>query len=214
MGVSQETLIKVFMILPVILISVALHEFAHCWANDRLGDDTPRKLGRVTLNPLVHLDPLGTIMMVVTAFSGFGIGWGKPSPFNPANFRHPSRDRMLGAIAGPLSNIVQMLAWASLSAVARAFFGPTSLFTLLCFLGMQINAGLAVFNLIPVYPLDGHHLLSYLAPRSWRPVIDNPAWGTVFLLVIILPQTRNIIVDTIMSPLVYGLMRFACLIVG
>ncbi len=81
----------------------------------------PRLSGRVTLNPLAHLDTLGTIMMVVSSLSGYGIGWGKPSPMNPENFRHPARDRMLGAIAGPLCNILQMFAWASIAVLVNAF---------------------------------------------------------------------------------------------
>ena len=98
---TYEKVIAFLTYFPILLISVALHEFAHCWTDDRLGDDTARREGRIRLNPLAHLDPMGTLMMVVSAFAGMGFGWGKPSPFNPANFRHPARDRMIGALAGP-----------------------------------------------------------------------------------------------------------------
>lgn len=178
-------------IFPVLFLSVAIHEFAHCWMTDRLGDDTPRLSGRLTLNPLAHLDPLGTVMMVVTSFLGFGFGWGKPARFNPANFQHPARDRMLTAIAGPISNLLQMLGWASLYLLAMPLLQlahPAPDAFVICYAvckyGMTINALLACFNLLPVYPLDGHHILSFLAPPAMRPIIDNPLWGLVFLFVV------------------------------
>ena len=172
--------------LSILIVSIALHEFAHCWMIDRLGDDTPRVQGRLTLNPLVHLDPLGTIVMVVSALAGFWIGWGKPSPFNPNNFEHPARDRMLTALAGPISNLLQMLAWASLALLVLPFFHQPYVDFIggICQYGVIINAVLAIFNLIPVYPLDGHHILSFLAPPSLRPIIDNPIWMIVFLLLV------------------------------
>ena len=179
---------RFFIVLPVLLLSIAIHEFAHCWVTDRLGDDTPRRLGRVTLNPLKHLDPMGTLMIIVSSFAGFGIGWGKASPFNPANFKNPARDRMLSTIAGPISNLVQMLAWASLGVLLTSVLSPmTPVYEIarsVCYFGLVINAVLAAFNLIPIYPLDGHHILSYLAPPSWRPVIDNPLWGIVFIVLV------------------------------
>jgi len=190
----QDKLIGFLYLFPVLLISVALHEFAHCWTGDRLGDDTPRRAGRVTLNPLAHLDPLGTFMMVVTSWTGFGFGWGKPSPMNPNNFRHPARDRMIGALAGPFSNILQMLAWASLRLLApallllilprQACIPMMTVIDTFCSYGVIINAFLAVFNLLPIFPLDGHHVLSYIVPSSLRPMVDNPLWGLLFLVLV------------------------------
>ena len=193
---SIEFLLYIF---PVLLISIAIHEFAHCWTTDRLGDDTPRRAGRVTLNPLAHLDPMGTVMMVLSSLSGFGIGWGKASPFNPLNFRHPARDRMLTAIAGPISNLLQMLCWASLglivqSLLADSFSGHTfEIIKRVCLYGVIVNAALAMFNMLPIYPLDGHHLLSYLAPRQVRPIIDNPIWMVAFLVLVFSGGTKFII---------------------
>lgn len=221
MTITPEQLQRLFLILPVVLLSVAIHEFAHCWITDRLGDDTPRQQGRVTLNPLVHLDPMGTIMMVLSSLAGFGIGWGKPSPMNPNNFRHPARDRMISALAGPLSNIIQMLAWGSLGALILTFatpaFAETRAYVTLGDLvdfGIFVNASLAVFNLIPVYPLDGHHVLSYLAPRAWRPIIDHQGWMIVFLAIVMVPPLRNHILWPVMNPAIGILLTGVNLLVG
>lgn len=197
-------------IFPVLLISVAIHEFAHCWTTDRLGDDTPRLAGRVTLNPLVHLDPMGTIMMVVTSFFGFGFGWGKPSPMNPYNFEHPARDRMLSALAGPVSNLLQMLVWASLGALLMPLLPESMGFVhMLCFYGVIVNAALAFFNLIPIYPLDGHHILSYLAPPDLRPIIDSPIWMVVFFLLVFSGKAMLVV-----SPLIHGAVIVTHFLVG
>ncbi|MHB9133093.1 MAG: site-2 protease family protein [Armatimonadota bacterium] len=194
-------LIHFLIYFPVVLLSVALHEFAHCMTSDKLGDDTPRLQGRLTLNPLAHLDPVGTIMMVVSSLAGVGFGWGKSSPFNPMNFRHPARDRMISALAGPVSNILQLLAWASLGLVATSAFQADrhSIFVQMCLAGVLINAVLAGFNLIPIYPLDGHHVLSYLVPAEWRPILDNPMWGMAFLALVFIPALRQAVLDPVMD---------------
>ena len=217
-SLTPEKIQQFLLFLPVILLSVAIHEFAHCWTTDRLGDDTPRSLGRVTLNPLKHLDPLGTFMMVASAIAGFGIGWGKPSPMTPANFRHPERGRMISAAAGPFSNILQMLAWASLAALIVQCAPHHNLYASflvkLSLIGVYINATLAMFNLLPIYPLDGHHILSYLAPPAWRPIIDNPAWMYVFLAIVLVPQLNTIFFDHFLQPATFKVFGIALSLVG
>jgi Zn-dependent protease len=157
-----------FYVLPAFLIGIVLHEWAHAYVAWKLGDPTGRNLGRLSLNPLVHLDPLGTLMMVVVGF-----GWANPVPIVTRNFRNPRRDTALAAGAGPLMNLliagVAVVAVNLLPAYRRdpMVVGPSlSAFAFLVTLA-QVNALLAVFNLIPVKPLDGHHFLEVMLPPRW-----------------------------------------------
>ena len=129
-----------------IIIAIGIHEAAHCYMADYLGDPTPRSLGRLTLNPLAHLDPVGTLVILVTGM----FGWGKPSPFDPYNLRNPQRDSALIALAGPVSNLLLAL---GLSLIARLGL-PQFLLSIFYFL-ISLNINLAIFNLIPIAPLDG-----------------------------------------------------------
>ncbi len=152
--------------LAIVLGSLTVHEAAHAWTADRLGDPTARMLGRISLNPLVHIDPIGTIVLpLVAAFSGLPIlGWAKPVPVNTSRLSDPRRDFMLVAAAGPVSNILLAVVGA---AVIRLSFGgngaavPAALLQI-----VFINVLLAVFNLLPVPPLDGGNVLAGLLPRG------------------------------------------------
>ena len=152
----------------VLLISLTIHEAAHAWTADKLGDPTARMLGRVSLNPLVHIDWIGTVLLpIIAAVSGLPlIGWAKPVPVNMNNLREPRRDFMIIAAAGPISNMLQACAAA---VVLRAVFTPgaepTPVVSVLTN-AIVINLLLAFFNLIPVPPLDGGNVMLGLLPPN------------------------------------------------
>jgi Zn-dependent protease len=148
-----------------ILLALSVHEWAHAYAATRLGDPTPHNQGRLTINPLAHLDPLGALMFV---FAGFG--WAKPVPVNPSYFAKPKQDTALVAFAGPLSNLVMAVGWAIVFALASRFVSLSSPLGMLIFTlaraSLQINVALFAFNLLPIAPLDGSKVLHLFIP--WR----------------------------------------------
>lgn len=149
-------------------MSITLHEYAHGWMASKLGDPTPKQAGRLSLNPLVHIDPFGTIilpilLLVITSRLGgqpFAIGYAKPVPINPYHFRNPKKDTALVGLAGPSMNI---LIAVLLSLLIRGGF---SLFTSAIVLGIMINLILAIFNLIPIPPMDGSRVFISFLPRK------------------------------------------------
>jgi Zn-dependent protease len=144
-----------------LLIGITVHECSHAWSASKLGDPTARSLGRVTLNPLAHLDPLGTLFMVYSLLGGFGFGWGKPTPVNPVYLKPDSRVGMaLVAIAGPISNILVALVFAIPLRLTMVFGLPLpgELSLLLTYV-ILANISLAVFNVLPIPPLDGFSVL-------------------------------------------------------
>jgi Zn-dependent protease len=172
---------QIFIAFIVLLFSLTVHESAHAWTADRLGDPTARLLGRVSLNPIVHADPIGTVLFPILALvSGVGlIGWAKPVPVNTRRLGHPRRDFMLVAAAGPASNLIIAVAAAALLAIV-----PVSPVTLgepnisapiatVLFRAVQLNVLLAVFNMIPIPPLDGGNVLSGLLPRPMAANFDR-----------------------------------------
>jgi Zn-dependent protease len=158
----------------VLIFSLTVHEAAHAWSASRLGDDTARRLGRVSLNPVVHVDPIGTLLLPLVAIIGNLpiIGWAKPTPVNSRNLRHPRRDSVLVTVAGPASNlliaVVAALALHAIPAVDPSADGMdvSSPLTALAIQLVDINLLLAVFNMIPVPPLDGGRVLSGLLPPA------------------------------------------------
>ncbi len=139
----------------ILLIAIDVHEFSHAWVANRLGDPTARYLGRMSLNPIVHLDPYGALFMLVAVWSGFGLGWGKPVPVNPLNLRGNMRRSMgLVSVAGAVSNIALAIIAAFLFRLGSAVGLPELVLNFLKWTA-PINIGLAIFNLIPMPPLDG-----------------------------------------------------------
>ncbi len=194
-----DDVIRLLIWVPVFLLAISIHEAAHAWAAWRLGDPTAVVQGRLTLNPLAHLDPAGTIMFLFAALAGFGIGWAKPVPVNPYNLRHPTRDMALVAAAGPASNVLQAFFWTALLAFFASFVnllpGPLryamepifGFLGTLCIAGVFINLGLAAFNLIPLPPLDGSRILRLFLPHEWRWRMDYlEATGMGFVLLFLL----------------------------
>ena len=171
--------------IPALLVAVTVHEVAHAVVADHLGDATPRRLGRITLNPLPHIDPLGAIAFVLAGF-----GWAKPVPVNRQNLRHPIRDMAWVAVAGPLSNfLVAFVALVLVRALGRTEIGPAFVADPLSgvlFWTYAFNLALGIFNLIPLPPLDGGHFLPYLTPRASRSFLHQLEQVGPFLLILLL----------------------------
>ncbi len=166
-----------------LILAIGIHEAAHCYMADYLGDPTPRALGRTTLNPIAHLDLVGTLMILVTG----RFGWGKPAPYDPYNLAHPDRDTKLIALAGPASNIVFAIA---LSLIYRLGTWPLALSTIFYSL-ISLNINLALFNLIPVPPLDGAKIFFQSSNQS--SVISNQWVSILILIFLIIPIAGYII---------------------
>jgi Zn-dependent protease len=178
---------------PAVLIGLTIHELAHAWIALKLGDDTPKLLGRVTLNPLRHIDILGFVLLVVAGF-----GWGKPVIINRNNLKHPFRDDVLIALAGPASNllfaVVLVLVLRVLfvfAAVRSSSLFSTVISTLFVFISMNVSLGL--FNLLPIPPLDGSHLLvNLLSLKSAEMAAVFFKYGSWLLIaIVVLERVTN-----------------------
>ncbi len=195
-GDMQTFIISMLLTLPIILLSLSLHETAHGFMAWRLGDPTAKAMGRLTLNPLRHLNPLGFLSMVLTGF-----GWANPVPINSRYFKKPRRDIALTGLAGPLSNLLLALVFLVLLRfvgygwLLEVFFTATSTFVakiayftiLFLYYGVQMNVVLAVFNLLPVPPLDGSRIFYvFLPPRAYYKVMQYEHIITMVVLALLL----------------------------
>lgn len=198
LGLLTQDPIAFFLVAAVLIISITVHEFAHAWMADHLGDPTPRHQDRVTLNPLAHLDPVGTALIF---FIGFG--WGRPVPFDPYNLKNPVRDAALIAVAGPLSNIIMAIGFTLLLTGASAIGLFSSAFTTsVSLLVVYYNVMLAIFNLIPVHPLDGGKVILALLPKNLAYEYDQfmHRYGMIVLILLILPLTGASPVSLLIRP--------------
>lgn len=171
----MDTIIHYLSIAVVILVSLTIHELSHGYVSYKLGDPTAKNMGRLTLNPIKHLDPFGTLMMILSMIVGVGFGWAKPVPINPNYYRNPKRGTMLTSIAGPLSNLLLSFIMIFPLLYLYGSFDIQSLnqydakVIIANFLAMLFgtNISLAIFNLIPVPPLDGSKILAGILPNKY-----------------------------------------------
>ena len=176
-----------------LIFAITLHESAHGWAAGRLGVRTATMLGRVTINPIPHIDPIGTIavpgaLLLMSALTGGGgllFGWAKPVPINPRYFRNPLKAMTITAAAGPLSNLLQMIFWALLLKALAAVGFYDKFVISVCAAGISVNLMLMAFNLIPIPPLDGGRIVRGLLPRQAGIAFDKiEPYGFMILLVL------------------------------
>ena len=192
----------IFLILfPGLLLAITVHEFAHAWAADHLGDPTPRAQNRLTLDPRAHLDPMGTIAILLTRF-----GWCKPVQFDPYNLQDPVRDSALIALAGPLANLILAVI---LSLVINFNIFPWELVQFSLIQLLIINVMLAIFNLIPVHPLDGSKILTALLPQetayNYETAMEH--YGTLILIFLIMPWGGISPASQLISPVIDIIVR-------
>ncbi|MBU1327329.1 site-2 protease family protein [Patescibacteria group bacterium] len=203
------------------IIAITVHEFAHAYVSDRLGDPTARLMGRLTLNPKHHIDTLGTIIIpLFLALSGsnFIIGWAKPVPFDPYNLRNPRRDSALISLAGPASNLIVAFACSlvlqaifhfRLPVVSQSFLGLTTyVLSLLLNPVIIINVVLAIFNLIPIHPLDGFKIVGGILPHEYaKQWYELERYGMIFLIFMIFPLFGTSPINNLISPVINALLN-------
>jgi len=183
--------------IPALLIALTVHEFSHAYVADQLGDPNPRLNGRLSLNPLKHLDPMGTIMLLF-----FHFGWGKPVGIEYSNLRHPRRDAGLISLAGPAANLFLAVILALIIKLL-----PDFLFTAFLIPLILINLNLAIFNLLPIPPLDGSKILYSILPLDWADEYNDfmASYGTILLILLIVPIGGSSLASSLIMPLIRGI---------
>jgi len=204
MGQMNEILSQIVLLIVPVLFSITVHEVSHGYAAYLFGDPTAKMAGRLTLNPVKHIDPIGMLVLFITRM----IGWAKPVPVDPRYFKRPRQDMVWVSLAGPASNLVL----AALTAAVLKLVGPslasTYLYPLVIMgqLMVMINVGLAVFNLIPIHPLDGSHIMEGLLPPKMAFEYSKlRPYGFIILLLLIFTR----VVDFVIAPIIttiYGML--------
>jgi len=203
----ENALIKILVYAIPVIFAITLHEAAHGYVAKHFGDKTAWMLGRVSLNPIRHIDPLGTIVLplLTVMLSGFMFGWAKPVPVNFNNLRDPKRDSLWVAAAGPGSNIAQALVWATVALALAHLVSPTGLaggfWLAVAEAGVQVNVVFAILNLFPLLPLDGGRIVTSLLPDKLAYAYSRTEpFGMLILIVLIVTGVLN----WVLGPLVMG----------
>ncbi len=198
----ENTIITTIISLISLTVAITIHEFAHAFTADKLGDPTPRSQGRLSLNPLRHLDPIGTLMIIFVRF-----GWGKPVPIDPYNLKNPRRDELLIALSGPTSNLILAAIFSLIFRLIMPIGILQYFFSILIF----INIALALFNLLPIPPLDGSKILFNLLPvdssLEWEESLTR--YGPILLIIVLFfPIAGSNFVGLILSPAIRVILNF------
>ncbi|MBL6988039.1 MAG: site-2 protease family protein [Methylobacter sp.] len=201
---NELTLLQriVVWILPVIF-AITVHEVAHGWIAKKYGDNTASMLGRLTLNPIKHIDLFGTLIipgLLLISGTGFIFGWAKPVPVDPRNFKNPRQDMAIVALAGPASNLLMAVGWALIARLGVIIGAQTESISLPLIYtgiaGISINLVLAMLNLLPIPPLDGSRILSGILPNYWAWQYNRlERFGFIILLVLLYTHVLNLILE-------------------
>lgn len=185
---SKEGLISFLYLLPALLISLAIHEFAHAYTAYKLGDRSQKALGRLTLDPFAHMDWMGFLAVAL-----LGFGWGKPVMVNDSNFKNKARDNMLVALAGPMSNLIMAVIFTLIfkllmitGVITDSQTFVNSVVISMLALAIQFNVIFAIFNMIPIPPFDGSKVLRYFLPRKGKEVMDMLEAYSFYIIIIFL----------------------------
>jgi Zn-dependent protease len=201
----QQIIQNLILIIPGFLIAITVHELAHAYIALRYGDPTAKLAGRITLNPISHLDPYGTLALILSSMAGMGIGWARPVPVDPRYLRDPRKDMIWVSLGGPAANISVALILSIVLHIILLVFqgkpvGPTTRFVVeplvsMLVFGVQINIVLAIFNLLPIPPLDGSSILSGLLPRDMAMKYEEiEPYGFMILLLLIITGALHYII--------------------
>jgi Zn-dependent protease len=210
----ESNIQRLLLLIPPMLLALTCHELAHAWVANRLGDPTPRMLGRLTINPLKHLDPIGTLAIFLTGM----FGWAKPVPVNPSNFRNPGKAMMWVALAGPVTNLCLAAIFAILAKVLIMSVGAFTLRTspllgpiyIMVNIGIVLNVALGIFNMVPIPPLDGSKVLMNILPYNRALAFSKiEPYGFIILMMLmftgVLSRVMGPIIDITVGILTRGI---------